>query len=294
MRFVALKTEDRQARAMLFRTRQMLVGQRTRMINALRAHLAEHGLIAARGPAHLERLTDAISDDDTALPDDVRELGQVYPEQTDGLSARVAELDGKMKRAAKEADMARRAQTMPGVGPVTALAVETFAPDLTSFRRGRDLAAWLGLVPKQHSTGGKARLGKTSKEGQRDIRTLPVSGAMAVLQAVERFDTPNDAWLERLLSRKPRMVAAIALANNEPSCAIGSSTMASARALRAMMTKQEDCRNPAAAMVQAHRACQSAPARRKCEEVLNSKGEGAIGSGLENAAFVQEPSSSVC
>lgn len=119
----------------------------------------------------------------------------------------------------------------------SALAIETFAPDMASFRRGRDFAAWLGLVPKQHSTGGKARLGKTSKMGQRDIRTLLVSGAMAVLQAVERFDTPNNGWLKRLLTRKPRMVAAIALANKM------------ARGLWAMMTKQEDYRNPVAAMV---------------------------------------------
>lgn len=235
MRFVTVKTEDQQARAMLFRTRQIFVGQRTQMINALRGHLAEHGLVAARGPAHVKRLADALADEDTALPDGVRDLGQIYLDQIDGLTARIADLDAKMKRAAKDADLARRAQTMPGVGPVTALAIETFAPDMASFRRGRDFAAWLGLVPKQHSTGGKARLGKTSKMGQRDIRTLLVSGAMAVLQAVERFDTPKNGWLKRLLTRKPRMVAAIALANKM------------ARALWAMLTKQEDYRNPAAA-----------------------------------------------
>ncbi len=95
MRFVAVKTEDQQARAMLFRTRQMFVGQRTQMINALRGHLAEHGLVAARGPAHLKRLADAIADDDTTLPDEVRELGRMYLEQIEGLSARIAELDAK-------------------------------------------------------------------------------------------------------------------------------------------------------------------------------------------------------
>jgi len=170
------------------------------------------------------------------LPDEVREFGQMYLEQIEGLTARITDLDGKMKRAAKDAEVVRRAQTMPGVGPVTALAIETFAPDLATFRRGRDFAAWLGLVPKQHSTGGKARLGKTSKMGQRDIRTLLVSGAMAVLQAVERFDTANNGWLKRLLARKPRMVAAIALANKM------------ARGIWAMLTKQEDYRNPVAAM----------------------------------------------
>ena len=237
MRFVAVKTEEQQARAMLFRTRQMFVGQRTQLINALRGHLAEHGLVAATGTAQLKRLADAIEDSNTALPEGVRALGQMYLAQIEGLNARVAELDQKMRTAAKVADIARRFQTMPGVGPITALAIETFAPDLTTFRRGRDFAAWLGLVPKQHSTGGKARLGKTSKMGQRDIRTLLVSGAMAVLQAVERFGTPNNGWLTRMRARKPRMVVAIALANKM------------ACGLWAMMTKQEDYRNPAATMV---------------------------------------------
>ena len=236
MRFVAVKSEDQQARAMLFRTRQMFVGQRTQMINALRGHLAEHGIVAARGPAHIRTLADAIADGDTALHLEVRDLSQIYLEQIEGLNARVAELDAKMRCAAKKADSVRRAQTMPGVGPVTALATRTFAPDLATFKRGRDFAAWLGLVPKQHSTGGKARLGKTSKMGLRDIRTLLVSGAMAVLQAARRFDTPNNGWLKRLLTRKPRMVAAIALANKM------------ARGIWAMMTKKKDYRNPVATM----------------------------------------------
>lgn len=233
MRFAALKTEGQQARAMLFRTRQMFVGQRTRMINALRAHLAEHGVVAARGRAHLKRLADVIEDSDTALADEVRGLGRMYLSQIEGLSARIAALDGRMKRTANDTDLARRAQTMPGVGPIAALA-ETFARNLASFRRGRDFAAWLGLVPKQHSTGGKARLGKTSKMGQRDIRTLPISGAMAVLQAAERYDRPTNGWLKRLRARKPRMVAAVALVNKM------------ARGLWAMLTKQEDYRNPVA------------------------------------------------
>ncbi len=163
MRFAAVKTEDQQARAMLFRTRQMFVGQRTQMINALRGHLAEHGLVAARGPAHLKTLADAIADGDPALHPEVRDLGRMYLEQIEGLNARVADLDAKMRCAAKKADSVRRAQTMPGVGPVTALAIETFAPDLATFKRCRDFAAWLGLVPKLHSTGGKAQLGNTSK-----------------------------------------------------------------------------------------------------------------------------------
>jgi transposase len=127
-----------------------------------RGHLAEHGLVAARGPAHLKKLADAIADDDNVLHPEVRELGRMYLEQIEGLNVRVAELDAKMRCATKKADLVRRAQTMPGLGPVTALAIEAFAPALTIFRHGRDFAAWLGLMPKQHSTGGKAGLGKTS------------------------------------------------------------------------------------------------------------------------------------
>lgn len=126
---------------MLFRTRQMFVGQRTQMINALRGHLAEHGLVAPTGTAHIKRLADAIKDNGTVLTDDVPDLGRMYLEHFPDLNVRVAERDAKMKLAAKKADLARRAQTMPGVGPITALAIETFAPDLATFRRGRDFAA---------------------------------------------------------------------------------------------------------------------------------------------------------
>ena len=125
MRFVAVKTEDQQARAMLFRTRRMFVSQRTQLINALRGHLAEHGVVAATGTAQLKRLADVLEDSDTALPEGVRDLGQMYLVQIAELNARVAELDQKMRCAAKEADVARLLQTMPGVGPITALAIET-------------------------------------------------------------------------------------------------------------------------------------------------------------------------
>ena len=236
MRFVALKSEAQQARAMLFRTRQMFIGQRIQTINALRGHLAEHGVVAPKGAIHVKRLADAVADETIGLPEDVRELAQVYLAQIEGLNVQVAALDQRMKGAAKEVEAVRRAQTMPGVGPITALAIETFAPDLNCFRRGRDFAAGLGLVPKQNSTGGKPRLGKTSKMGQRDIRRLLISGAMAVLQAVERFGTPHNSWLIAMLERKPRMLVAVALANKM------------ARGLWAMVTKKEDYRTPAATM----------------------------------------------
>lgn len=146
---------------MLFRTRDLLVRQRTQLINALRGHLAEHGVVAPTGAAYLNRLGAAISDEKTDLPEPVRQLGMLYLEQIEALSTRVNDLDRQMRKVATEADNTRRLQTMPGVGPITAMAIETFAPPMTIFRRSRDFAAWLGLVPRQHSTGGKPRLGAT-------------------------------------------------------------------------------------------------------------------------------------
>ncbi|PRZ44704.1 transposase IS116/IS110/IS902 family protein [Tritonibacter scottomollicae] len=213
MRFVAVKTEDQQARAMLFRTRQMFVGQRTQMINALRGHLAEHGLIAARGAAHLKQLIDALAVNDTALHIEVRELGRMYLEQIEGMNARVAELDAKMRSAAKKADLVRRAPTMPGVGPVTALAIETFAPDLTTFKRGRDFAAWLGLTSRNHSSGGKERLGKIMKMGDRYLRQLIVVGMTSRVRQVTNHPERADPWLTMLLQRKPARLATVAMAN---------------------------------------------------------------------------------
>ena len=147
MRFVAVKTEEQQARAMLFRTRDLLVRQRTQLINALRGQLSEHGVVAPQGPANV---TDSRSGDrrfDAFTSVLVVELARVYLDQIDGLSEKVAELEKATACEAKRGDMTRRLQTMPGVGPITAMAIETFAPPMEVFRRGRDFAAWLGLVP---------------------------------------------------------------------------------------------------------------------------------------------------
>ncbi len=235
MRFVAVKTEAQQARAMLFRTRDLLVRQRTQLINALRGHLAEHGVVTAQGKAHLKRLADPVADENSPLPASVRGLGRVFLEQIAELDRRIAELDMKLRAAAREAETTRRLQTMPGIGPITAVAIEAFAPPVTSFYRGRDFAAWLGLVPRQHSTGGRQRLGRTSKMGQRDIRRLLIIGAMAVVRHAARTPPPTGSWLSRMLAKKPRMLVAIALANKM------------ARGVWAMLTKQEDYRDPAAA-----------------------------------------------
>lgn len=137
-----------------------------------------------------------------------------------------------MKGLAATATIARRLQTMPGVGPLTALAIEAFAPDMSCFKHGRDFAAWLGLVPLQRSSGGKERLGKISKAGQVDIRRLLIIGAMSRLNWMGRRAIRPDSWLARILERKPRMLVAIALANKM------------ARQIWAMLTKAEDYRDP--------------------------------------------------
>ncbi|MBB3564342.1 transposase [Rhizobium sp. BK512] len=138
----------------------------------------------------------------------------------------------KLASLAKQTDVARRLQTMPGIGPMTAVAVEAFAPTMENFKSGRNFAAWLGLVPRQFSSGGKERLGKVSRAGQVDIRRLLIIGAMARVNWASRKATSTDPWMVRMLGRKPRMLVAIALANKM------------ARMIWAMLTRQEDYRNP--------------------------------------------------
>jgi len=235
MRFVAVKTSEQQARAMLFRTRDLLVRQRTQLINALRGHLAEHGVVAPQGSANLKKLAEALEDETTSPPLLVVELSRVFLEQIDQLSKKIAELERAMTHESVRGETTRCLRTLPGVGPITAMAIETFAPPMTVFERGRDFSAWLGLVPRQHSTGGKPLLGKISKMGQRDIRRLLIIGAMSLIRRACRKTAPEGTWLHRLLARKPRKLVAIALANKM------------ARIIWAMLTKEQDYRAPAAA-----------------------------------------------
>jgi transposase len=237
MRFVAVKAEEQQARAMLFRTRDLLVRQRTQLINALRGHLSEHGVVVPQGPANLKVLEEAVEDQTTSLPLLVVELARVFLDLIEGLSKKISELEKATAHEAARGETTRRLQTMPGVGPITALAIETFAPPMDVFKRGRDFAAWLGLVPRQHSTGGKQVLGKISKMGQRDIRRLLIIGAMAVVRAALRKGAPKGSWLQRMLARKPKMLVAIALANKM------------ARSIWAMLAKGEDFRVPKVAAI---------------------------------------------
>ncbi|WP_419937410.1 IS110 family transposase [Candidatus Palauibacter sp.] len=213
MRFVAVKTEARQARGMLFRTRDLLVRQRTQTINALRGHLAEFGVVAPQGTARVGCLARVVGDPDSGLPEAVVELGGLLLERIGELDEKIRGLDGKVGASAREDEEAARLMTIPGIGPITALAIQAFAPPMESFRRGRDFSAWLGLVPRQHTTGGKPRLGRISKMGQRDLGRLLITGAMAVIRHASRGGGTTDPWLAGMLARKPRMLVAVALAN---------------------------------------------------------------------------------
>jgi transposase len=212
MRFVPVKTEAKQALGMTFRARDLLVRQRTQTINALRGHLAEFGIIAPQGAAHVKRLRDAVSDPAPGLPPEVLDIAALLLEQIDLLETRISALDVRIRARASQDDGAARLMTIPGVGPMCVAAIEAFAPPMEGFRKGRDFAAWLGLTPRQRSSGGKEILGRMSKMGQRDIRRLLTTGAMAVVRWAARKGTDN-AWLAQMLKRKPRMLVAVALAN---------------------------------------------------------------------------------
>jgi transposase len=233
MRFVEPKSEQQQARSMLFRGRERLVRQRTELMNALRSNLYEYGYVVPQGATHLNRISEIVEDPDTILPDIAREECRDLIEQIAEKTARIEARMKKIKVMASETDMARRLQTMPGIGPLTAMAVEAFAPDMSHFRSGRDFAAWLGLVPRQHSSGGNERLGRVSKAGQADIRRLLIIGAMSRLNWMGRRSIAPGSWLARMMATKPRLLVAVALANKM------------ARAIWAMLTRNEDYRAPA-------------------------------------------------
>lgn len=234
MRFVAVKTEAQQASAMAYRTRDLLVRQRTQTINALRGHLAEYGVVAPTGIAHVGRLTALVDGEAGELPAAVKVLASLLLTQIREFGERIEGLEREIRQRIQSDAVAKRLMTIPGVGPIAATAITTFAPPPETFTKGRDFAAWLGLVPRQHSTGGKERLGKTTKMGQRDIRRLLITGAVAVVQWAARKGVPEGSWLARMLARKPRMLVAMALANR------------TARVAWALLGKQENYRDPAA------------------------------------------------
>ncbi len=213
MRFVSVKSEEAQAAAIVFRTRDLLVRQRTQTINALRGHLAEFGMIIAKGPQHVSKLIAMVGDPTSDLPEAARAILALLVEQLRALEERVTRLDREIAGRAKEDKVARRLMTIPGIGAVTAVALAALAPSPETFKRGRDFAAWLGLTPLQRSTGGKERLGRTSRMGERTLRRLLIIGASSVAAWTARKGALAGSWLDRMLRRKPPMLVRVALAN---------------------------------------------------------------------------------
>jgi transposase len=210
MRFVAAKSQAQQASAVVFRARDLLVRQRTQIINALRGHLAEFGVVVAKGPAHVTKLL-AVLEEEKAPADCLLPL-QCLASALETLNARIAALDAEIAERARQDDCARRLMTVPGIGPVIATAISALAPPAETFSKGRDFAAWLGLTPRQHSSGGKDKLGRTTKMGERSLRRLLIIGANAVVRWAVRNPPPAGSWLARMLAKKPRQLVTVALA----------------------------------------------------------------------------------
>jgi transposase len=238
MRFVAVKSEQQQAAGLVFRTRDLLVRQRTQLINAIRGHLTEYGWIAPKGPSHVTMLADLIKEEEMAnsLPEAALAMFRLMLDLLAGLNGKIADLDKEIARRAREDDVSRRLMTIPGIGPICATAIAALvAPPAETFAKGRDFAAWLGLTPLQRSTGGKQKLGATSKMGERTLRRLLIIGSSAVVLQASKRGAPRGSWLEQMLARKPRMLVTVALANKM------------ARIVWALLVKQENYKAPVAA-----------------------------------------------
>lgn len=212
MRFVAIKTIEQQAALMLHKTRDLLIRQRTMLVNGLRGHLAELGIIAAKGPGGVRTAIEALHEARDRLPEMARSALHGIVDQLHRLGAEIDRLERQILEWHRTNAVSRRLATIPGIGPITASAIAAAVPDGTLFRSGRQFAAWLGLTPRAHSSGGKERQVGISKQGDGYIRRLLVVGATAVMR-LARKDSPSRSWATRLMERKPAKLAAVALAN---------------------------------------------------------------------------------
>ena len=213
MRFVQLKSAEQQGRLMQHRTRDLLMRQRTQVINALRAHMAELGIVAAQGREGIkELLTIIASEEDARLPVDAHASLVVLAAGLQAVQTMIASIEKRIIVQHRSNEASKRLETIPGIGVIGATAIVAAVPDPKAFRSGRDLAAWIGLVPRQDSTGGKQKLGPISKQGDQYLRRILVVGAHAVLRRA-RQQPEKYPWLTQLLARKPFKVVAVALAN---------------------------------------------------------------------------------
>jgi transposase len=214
MRFVATKTPEQQSCLTLHRTRHLFIRQQTAVINVIRAHLAEFGIVAPVGRKGVEELLDVVADpSDKRVPEIARVCLAALGAQLRRLKEQILEFDRMIMAWHRSNDASRRLDAIPGVGPMLATALVASVADPKVFRSGRNFSAWIGLVPKQHSSGGKDRLGGISKQGDRYLRSLFMAGALAVIRYAKIHGTKHRPWLTALLARRPSKVAAIALAN---------------------------------------------------------------------------------
>jgi transposase len=235
MRFVATKTPEQQSCLMLHRTRHLFIRQQTAVINAIRAHLAEFGIVAPVGRNGVEELLAVVADpSDKRVPEIARACLAALGAQLRVLKAQILEFDRRINAWHRSNQASKRLDEIPGVGPALATALVASVADPKAFRSGRDFSAWIGLVPKQHSSGGKDKLGSISKQGDRYLRSLFTAGALAVIRYAKIHGTKHRPWLTALLARRPTKVAAIALANKI------------ARIAWAMMAKGERYKEPVA------------------------------------------------
>jgi transposase len=214
MRFVETKTPEQQSCLMLHRTRHLLIRQQTAMINAIRAHLAEFGIVAPVGRLGVEELLGIVADPkDRRVPEIARACLAALGAQLRILKKQILEFDRMINAWHRSNETSKRLDEIPGIGPALATALVASVANPRAFRSGRDFSAWIGLVPRQHSSGGKDKLGSISKQGDRYLRSLFTAGALAVIRYAKIHGTKHRPWLTALLARRPTKVAAIALAN---------------------------------------------------------------------------------
>lgn len=229
MRFVAIKTIEQQDIQVIHRIRTELIHHRTAKVNQIRGFLAEYGIVVERSIEKLRKALPVLLEDaENNLSFDFRVLLQGLQQDLTALDDRVSELDKKIDSLASSNAVAKRLQQIPGIGPITATALVCALGDGKQFKRGRDLAAWIGLTPRQHSSGGKECLLGISKRGDSYLRTLLIHGARAVLKVADKKDDPRSCWLKNLCSRRNKNIAAVALANKN------------ARIVWALLTKKTD------------------------------------------------------